>query len=596
MKKTTLIKSIEEAEHPAAPKFIILKKNLIQIGFFSVPRFAGNKKEPKQEKLVKFTRVETDKVSSHVEILAPRKVGLPTTGDLTKYLAFQDLVQEKYVFDKQNLSEPITFTNYELLSRLGRRMSGESYKEVQDWLLRMKSTTVQFVASDGRRNGSDVVSVFDRVISYNEKLDDGSIADCNYVWLSNWEIENLLHKSLVPIDLITYRQIENETAKMLVPHLQIWLYASRNKPPFDKNYEDFCVLLGIRQYSTLKEITRKLKPAMDALEKYRYIEKWQVTGTRARGFKILIWHGTKFFNDLKIFFVLDGGKKDEDKTLDTRPAALPPLLTGEQKQMLDKLIEKELDAGDAEAIVRTLDVEDIELRLKYCAFRFAKAPEKYESQGGYIYKILTNEKFKVPNSVLEKISLREEKSRQIGQQLKEQESEERDAAKDLWLRGQFDEFCFHEAQKESSVVFLLFASEFNQGLEIWEKISEEIKQALNPQIYGSWFTACCPVSFDSETLTLQVATSDVTKEWIETYYQKNILEAQAKLNLSDYRVELVISELPAEGEDKDFFFYRLTLIQEYKQKGILSLDEFYAQNREKLDADFEQFYQSSEYF
>lgn len=91
-----------------------------------------------------------------------------------------------------------------------------------------------------------MVSVSDRVKFYNDKLDDGSIADCNYVWLYDWELKNIMHNTLVSIELAPYRRLENETAKMLVPHLQVWLYASRNNYIFHKNYGDFCNLLGLR--------------------------------------------------------------------------------------------------------------------------------------------------------------------------------------------------------------------------------------------------------------------------------------------------------------------------------------------------------------
>ena len=48
-------------------------------------------------------------------------------------------------------------------------------------------------------------------------MPDGTIADANYVWLSEWQLENINQNFLLPIDLFTYRQLKNHIAKALVP-------------------------------------------------------------------------------------------------------------------------------------------------------------------------------------------------------------------------------------------------------------------------------------------------------------------------------------------------------------------------------------------
>ena len=154
--------SLEAANNPV---FVGLEKNLIRIGFFSIPNIKVSKR---QEKIVKLTTVESHNVRSHVEILAPSKIGLPTTGDLTMYLAFQSIVQDKFAFSSERFPNPVTFTNYELLNRGQLTMTKERYGDLQDWLIRMKSTTVRFEASDSTRKGTDAVSVFNRVISSSD--------------------------------------------------------------------------------------------------------------------------------------------------------------------------------------------------------------------------------------------------------------------------------------------------------------------------------------------------------------------------------------------------------------------------------------------
>ena len=55
------------------------------------------------------------------------------------------------------------------------------------------------------------------------------LADANYIWLSEWQLENINQNFLLPIDLETYRKLKNHIAKALAPLIQIWLYASQKK-------------------------------------------------------------------------------------------------------------------------------------------------------------------------------------------------------------------------------------------------------------------------------------------------------------------------------------------------------------------------------
>ena len=52
-------------------------------------------------------------------------------------------------------------------------------------------------------------------------MPDGTTADRNYVWLSEWQLENINHNFLLPIDFEAYKQLRNHIAKALVPLLQI---------------------------------------------------------------------------------------------------------------------------------------------------------------------------------------------------------------------------------------------------------------------------------------------------------------------------------------------------------------------------------------
>ena len=565
--------SLEAANNPV---FVGLEKNLIRIGFFSIPNIKVSKR---QEKIVKLTTVESHNVRSHVEILAPSKIGLPTTGDLTMYLAFQSIVQDKFAFSSERFPNPVTFTNYELLNRAQLTMTKERYGDLQDWLIRMKSTTVRFEASDSTRKGTDAVSVFNRVISSSDLLDDGTIANCNYVWLSEWGIENL--RTVVPIDLVTYSLLKNQTAKLLVPHLQVWLYASRNQNVFRKNYSQFCALLGITQYAARSKVIEKLAPAMSELGKYEYIKKWELTGTRRKGYVISITHGPKFFRDQKLFFVLGGGRSSDEAAIphsNSNIRLLPEIAMDEtQERVVATLISREIDPKSARKIAMKLSEDEVELRIRFCEYVFAESPGKVKNERGYLFTILKDEDFVVPAAFLEKSSRLEELNKRTTAENAEREAQQREGDLLLAAFTRYEEFCLKNAPALDPRIF---AKTYESGNKIWQGILTLLKRRVGDVVYDNWFAGLRLLGYDQSEQRLVVLAGDITAGWIKQYYSDHISAAKDELEKSSVKIEWYSRTSPVElAELEAFSDHALFQIYRYQLTGI-TFDEF----RRDLDA------------
>jgi hypothetical protein len=170
--------------------------------------------------------------------------------------------------------------------------------------------------------------VFDRAVSVGSELEPGKCADKNYVWLSEWQLENINNNHLLPVDFETYRKLKNHISKALAPLLQVWLYASRQDGYFEKRYDELCIILNVTQYRHLSQIKRKLRPSLDELQSYGYLARWDVATTaNDRAFKVVFYHGQRFLsgaerlaetceqpagNDTK-----DGPEKKNEKSLIT---------------------------------------------------------------------------------------------------------------------------------------------------------------------------------------------------------------------------------------------------------------------------------------
>jgi hypothetical protein len=295
-KKQRLI--LPEKQDLLEPDFIRVEKNIAAFGFFT----PSSKRVKNVPKVIKFTQqFEGNKVEAQVKISGNVEYGMPITSDQDKYLAFQKLI-DRVKQEKGRVENPISFTTAELLSLLGTSKNGNRYKEVEEWLKVMNTT---FIESEGavwiagkKRYASDSFVVFQRVRRTGQELEDGSLAEKNYVWLSDWYIENLNNYYLLPIDFETYKQLKNHVAKALIPLLQVWLYASREVGRFEKKYSEICQTLNITQYKHLSLIKQKFSPSLDELVSHQYLESWEIEKTAdKKDFKIIFNHGFKFYSD-----------------------------------------------------------------------------------------------------------------------------------------------------------------------------------------------------------------------------------------------------------------------------------------------------------
>jgi hypothetical protein len=141
-------------------------------------------------------------------------------------------------------------------------------------------------------------------VSFGKELPDGTVADKNYVWLSEWQLENINNNHLLPIDYESYTKLKNHIVKALIPILQVGLYATRYATQdtedlrFEKSYHDLCAFLGIKPFLYLSQIRQQVKPSLDELKNHGYISKWTIEPTAdQQDYKIIFYHGKKFHQD-----------------------------------------------------------------------------------------------------------------------------------------------------------------------------------------------------------------------------------------------------------------------------------------------------------
>jgi hypothetical protein len=296
--------SVPTATGAPAVEFVKVDKSLISLGFFTP---SSRRIKDQKVKRISFIRViDGKKVEATAEFHPSAVLGLPITADQDKFLALHNIITD-LLQKNGKIANPIRFTSAQLLRLLNKRVrAGKNYRDISEWLDVMVATMIiseGIVWEAGKQKfARDRFHVFNRAVSVGREMPDGTIADANYVWLSDWQLENINQKFLLPIDLLTYRELKFHIAKALVPLLQVWLFASHRsgRDRYEKRYDELCEMLSIQVYPTLSQIRRQLKPSLDELVHYEYLKTWEIEKTSdGKVFKIVLFHGSKFHRDMR---------------------------------------------------------------------------------------------------------------------------------------------------------------------------------------------------------------------------------------------------------------------------------------------------------
>jgi len=288
------------AETLPSTEFVKVEKNLASLGFFTP---SSKRLRNAQEKSFTITTVaDGQRMELKGTIIPSAKYGLPITADQDKWIALCKILTD-IIRKEGRVTNPVAFTSADILRLLHKhRHSGKNYREVEEWLDVLFSTTifsegVVYLAGEKRRI-KDRYRVFERAVSFGKELSDGKVADKNYVWFSDWQIQNINNNHLLPIDLEAYRELKNHIAKALVPLLQIWLFATRREGVYEKRYDELCQFLNIQRYRYESLIKRTLGPSLDELKQFGYLADWQIERTSdGENYKIVFYHGEKFHRD-----------------------------------------------------------------------------------------------------------------------------------------------------------------------------------------------------------------------------------------------------------------------------------------------------------
>lgn len=272
-----------------------VEKSLHSLGFFASTPNRDNSRTIVQI----FRRPDGQRIQAKAVIEGIPSLGLPTTADRDKYMAFMKIALDQREVQGE-LANPVRFTGADMIKLLRLRKGGFHYDEINDWCKRMVATTIMSEASiflaDRRQYATDTFHVFDRVILVGEELKDGTRSEFYQVSLSQWQLTNLNQGYLLPLDFNAYLKLGRDIAKALFGHLSVWFYASRGQS-VEKKYSDLCQLLNIREYPHLSKARSVLEPSLQELTEIGYLSSWElVRSSSGSDFKLTLSPGKRLLS------------------------------------------------------------------------------------------------------------------------------------------------------------------------------------------------------------------------------------------------------------------------------------------------------------
>lgn len=344
---------------------IKIERNLNSLGFF-IPAKKGkpSKEEKSRVRTITFPAREVNGqvVRQSATIIPSPEHGLPTTADRDKYMALMKIVTDAKAKSGE-IQNPIAFTTYDLLRHLGHNTGGKNYEEVTQFLERMTATTIKsenaVYSNKTKRYQRDIFHVFDRVVLVGQELSDGQMAQCNYVYLSQWQLENINTNYLLRVDFSAYVALNRDIAKALFGHLHVWFYASRCRP-VERRYSELCQLLDIQKWKHLSKIRQILAPSFEELVNIGYLEAWDVVRTAdGEDFKLVMKAGERLISVLRPRVGLTQGNDIGDMKIRNAVAALVD--RGIHEPDARRLM---LDLADPEVILdQTEWFDDLKIRM-----------------------------------------------------------------------------------------------------------------------------------------------------------------------------------------------------------------------------------------
>jgi len=362
---------------PVAVDLIRFEKNLLQIGFFGAHDTRHNNTSTRR--IEQWVNRGGQKIKVAAEFRGSAALGLPSTSDRDKYIAFMKIAMDLRT-KLGRIENPIRFTGYQMLKELGLTYSGENYEDINRWGQRMADSTItseQVIYLAARKKyANKTVHVFRSFVRTGQSNADESGRSEHYeVTLEDWLLENLNQSYVIPEDFNAYRKLKRPTAKGIFGYLHLWFHASQGRT-VEKDYTELCMLLNIPVYKHVSKIKETMGRSLDELISIGYLSTWDIRRMLTKeGFKLVLMPGSELLHVLAI---------SQRKSLNAVDA--PPAAANENQMLVvQALMDRGISESKAQALARREDPDTVLDQIEYAEHLMTRNRRgKFENPAGFI--------------------------------------------------------------------------------------------------------------------------------------------------------------------------------------------------------------------
>jgi len=266
-----------------------------EVNLLTLPFFALSRKGLKDIQEICYHDVVTrggKRVEIFWRVSANVRQGFPGPFDKEVHKAIEQILSEQLRSRSLPLKNPIPLGSlYELCRRMGINSSGKNYRRIKEALKRITLTGVEsrgaFYCRGRGQWVEDVFHLYERVVFKGERLEDGSVADQNYLYLGSWYLQNINALYLKPLDYAYYRGLRSTVARRLYELLGVKFYGLLRRgggaqPRIQYRYSTLCQLLPLTRQRHPSKAREKLGPAHEELIKTGFLAdvEWQAAAAR----------------------------------------------------------------------------------------------------------------------------------------------------------------------------------------------------------------------------------------------------------------------------------------------------------------------------
>jgi len=205
-------------------------------------------------------------------------------GPLSRKIHFALLAKLQEEQKHPPFRNPIQWSWYDLAERIGlKRCSGGDIRQMKDAIesthaayiktrYSLSHTDEPAAALRKRENG---YHLYERLVFMDDSLPDGSTADTNHLWLSDWYLANLNSHYCGPLDYGRWLYLNNDSRIASRLYEYLTYNFSAGMPVFRIRYDRLAQFLPVRVFASLSRARQQLEPALKLLQRQRIIDDFR---------------------------------------------------------------------------------------------------------------------------------------------------------------------------------------------------------------------------------------------------------------------------------------------------------------------------------